>query len=874
MGSDGLALARRQLLDLAALSDGAIELVDDRSTTTKPPSFVISLDTSGLTKGSDGVRVRSREQFEIIIGSDFPFAPPTVRSIHRRWSGTPHVQWGQQLCLYVAPNVEWNPADGLQGFLERLTQWLESAAAGTLDPDGQPLHPPVAYPAGGGGTVLVHPDLGTRVPWTSDGEGAVSETCFAWCEVQDRRIDVLEWLDQKTAAARVLDPEADVFRNGHPHLVVPVALVPGQLGFEYPRSVAALSKGLTTHRYIQLQLLWDLATSSLMNRELRRRQRDIDVNAAGESWDPDSDVLSPLVTAMLIGTPSRRLGGGARLAHLAAWRLDSMSADIAELYGSVRSTDDDSDLPDRVVELAQRWFDSAKVGWMSVFENRPEVTQRRDHSAPTSWLHGQRVLVLGCGALGGPVAEYCVRSGVGSLTIADNSVVGPGVLVRQLFTDADIGKGKAQALADRLSSVRSDLEVLPLVEDVRTSKHITEDRDQYDLVIDATADASVRSAIEHAWKGLSVRPPLITMVIGHDASRGLVTTSLGTATGAGTDAFRKVALLRSSDTPGWGDITDDLFPRQARTELFFPEPGCSSPTFVGSAAQTAALAGMMLNEATRALTSAEEGDSENATAATLFASAVRLGSASTSNLGTTRKSWPPDLVIDDISPGFEIRLSVFAYNEIYAEVRRGSRLRGPLIETGGMLLGTFDDATGVVHVDKAVGPPPDSYLSRYYFQHGVEGAQARIEQELNSSDGHSGFLGYWHTHPCGPASPSQTDEQGMASVVGPDGKRQRALMMIVGGSPDRWNAWRNGEPDIAPDMFARVIPRSVGASTAEQPKNAWLDLQKIPAGNYFRGGFSQPSITSIKTDGQPAQQLSENRERKSRLLWRQLRPRR
>ena len=870
MGSDGVALARQQMVDLVSLSDGAIELVDDRSTTTKPPSFVISLDTSGLMKGPDGILVRSREQFEIVVGSKFPFAPPTVRSVHRRWSGTPHVQWGRQLCLYVAPNVEWNPADGLQGFLERLTQWLESAAAGTLDPDGQPLHPPVAYPAGGGGTVLVHPDLGTRVPWKSDGEGAKSETFFAWCEVRDHRIDVLEWLDQKTAATRVFDLEADVFRGGHPHLIVPVALIAGQLGFEYPRSVAALSEGLSTHRYIQLQLLWDLATSSLMNRELRRRQKDLDPNAAGESWDPDTDDSSPLVTAMLIGTPSRRLGGGARLAHLAAWRLDSMSADIAELYGSVRSNDD-SDLPDRVEKLAQSWFGSAKVGWMSIFENRPEVTQRRDHSAPTSWLHGQRVLVLGGGALGGPVSEFCVRSGVRSLTIADNSVVGPGVLVRQLFTDADIGKGKAQALADRLSRIRPNLEVLPLVEDVRTSKHITEDRDQYDLIIDATADASVRSAIEHAWKGRAVRPPLITMVIGHEASRGLVTTSLGTATGAGTDAFRKVALLRNSDTPGWDDIADDLFPRQTRTELFFPEPGCSAPTFVGSVAQTAALAGMLLDEATRAISSASEADGRSATSATLFASAVRLGSASTSNLGTTRKSWLPDLVIGDVSPAFEVRLSAAASNEIYAEVRRGSRLRGPLIETGGMLLGTFDDATGVVHVDKAVGPPPDSYLSRHYFQHGIEGAQTRIEQELDSSDGNSGFLGYWHTHPCGPAAPSQTDKQGMASVVGPDGKRQRALMMIVGGSPDRWNAWVDGRPGMAPDLFARVVPRSAGASTVEQAKTAWLDLQKIPAGNYFRGGFSRTDVTSIRADGQQAKQFSENRDRQSRL-WRRLRP--
>jgi hypothetical protein len=26
-----------------------------------------------------------------------------VKSVHRRWAGTPHVQYGQFLCLYLAP---------------------------------------------------------------------------------------------------------------------------------------------------------------------------------------------------------------------------------------------------------------------------------------------------------------------------------------------------------------------------------------------------------------------------------------------------------------------------------------------------------------------------------------------------------------------------------------------------------------------------------------------------------------------------------------------------------------------------------------------------------------------------------------------------
>ena len=78
-----------------------------------------------------------------------------------------------------------------------------------------------------------------------------------------------------------------------------------------------------------------------------------------------------------------------------------------------------------------------------------------------------------------------------------------------------------------------------------------QDLSAYDLIIDATADTSVRSVIELARKDAAVRPPLITMVIGHDAERGLVTINLPAATGAATDTFRKVSLLARSETAGW-----------------------------------------------------------------------------------------------------------------------------------------------------------------------------------------------------------------------------------------------------------------------------------------------------------------------------------
>jgi integrative and conjugative element protein (TIGR02256 family) len=859
----GVEIARSQLLDLVEVSGGAVEFLQERSTAAGP-EFVISLDTSGVERGPGGIEVRARERFEVVVSPGFPFEVPLAWSVHLRWAGTPHVQWGRHLCLYLAPSVEWNPTDGMRGFITRLSEWLQRAAAGTLDPDGQPLHPPAVYGKAEAGRVLIHPDVGDRVPWAADGSGRASTTLFAWCVVRKRRIDVLEWLDQSTAVDRVLDDNAPVFDHGKPYIVMPTVLIAGQFGSEYPQTVQSLSEGLSAHGYSRDQLLWDLASSTLINRQLRKRQKAQDKTAAGKLWDENDDDDVPLFTGMIVGTPSRRVDGVACQAHLAAWRLDSLSSRMADLFGSARSLSE-TDLPERVRELALGWFESAKVAWMSVMEMRPEVTNRRDADTPASWLAGKRVLVMGCGALGGPVAEFCVRAGSSELTVADSGVVGPGILVRQSFTDGDIGRSKAAALAERLSQIRPELDVVPVVGNVRTTlfgPH--DDLTEFDLVIDATADASVRAVVERARKNLQVCPPLVAMVIGHEATRGLVTTSLTGASGGGADTFRKVALLASSHAAAWADMGDDLFPDEPRTELFFPEPGCSAPTFVGSAAQTAALAGLMLHEALLALERDADWVGSDPASPVSFASAVRLGSAS-DDLGTSRAEWPADLVAADPSAGFEVRISAVALAEVRAEARRGARVRGARIETGGMLLGAFDDATGIVYVDRVSGAPPDSYLSETYFQHGLDGVQERVDQELERTGRASGFVGFWHTHPGSRAHPSPTDEQGMASIVGPDGSRRRALMMILGGPAGSWGPWRDGDPGARPDVYVRVVPRSAGPVIDGHPGYVGgLDLQLLPQGSYFRGGFGgrvrvepgaadlRPGISSTRASDRPS----------------------
>ena len=84
----------------------------------------------------------------------------------------------------------------------------------------------------------------------------------------------------------------------------------------------------------------------------------------------------------------------------------------------------------------------------------------------------------------------------------------------------------------------------------------------------------------------------------------------------------------------------------------------------------------------------------------------------------------------------------------------------------------------------------------------------------------------------------------MASVVTPAGRRQRALMIIMGGRDDQWDRWVAGK-EARPAVFARVVPR--GEEITVGGAGGFM-TQRLPVGAFFRGGFSQPALVSGKKD--------------------------
>lgn len=123
-------------------------------------------------------------------------------------------------------------------------------------------------------------------------------------------------------------------------------------------------------------------------------------------------------------------------------------------------------------------------------------------------LLASRVLVVGAGGLGSPVALYLAAAGVGTLAIADPDAVDISNLQRQiLHGQADLGRAKVESARDRLGALNPDVRLIAL----HTRLAGTALQQQValaDLVVDASDNFDTRFAINAAC--VAARTPLVS----------------------------------------------------------------------------------------------------------------------------------------------------------------------------------------------------------------------------------------------------------------------------------------------------------------------------------------------------------------------------
>lgn len=145
---------------------------------------------------------------------------------------------------------------------------------------------------------------------------------------------------------------------------------------------------------------------------------------------------------------------------------------------------------------------------ITLSEISPEFIHGRNLSFPS--LKGKRIVLIGCGAIGGYLAEGLVRlgagTGTGELTLVDPDVLAPGNLGRHVLGMSALKQAKVSALASRLDLEFPHARVTPN----KRSTHLPADL-VGDLVINATGEESLSEAINFHRLGLPEyrRPPTL-----------------------------------------------------------------------------------------------------------------------------------------------------------------------------------------------------------------------------------------------------------------------------------------------------------------------------------------------------------------------------
>jgi integrative and conjugative element protein (TIGR02256 family) len=744
MKSLGQDWAYGQLIELVKASAGAFELFEAIEPAEADSDLVVtvSVDCRGFDRRDGGLPLKLRERIQLDIPSTFPLARPRANFTHKRYGDYPHVQWGKTICLYQAPEFEWNASRGMFGFMLRLHDWLKAASAGELDPVGMPLHPPVAYTSG---YFCVVPRQNAPLPaehfWSGYAE-ITSENEFV--------AELGPWIER-----------TEVVPNTR---LATAILLPTSMPHEYPDTMLDLLRALI-ERGVALEIIRLTLTLGILRTPPGKR------------------------AIFVLGAAMRGIAGERRLQHLACSRIDAERTDRLR-DAALKATEED---PIDVNEF-YAWALDAKVEWCRVLEDRPEIIERRDSTSSMGWWRGKKVALLGCGAIGSAVAIMLTRAGVARLCLFDKGIVTPGILVRQGFRRDQIGYTKASALRVSVMGANPGLEVSTEFENivsVFSDKAKLSEILSVDVIIDATASHSVTTSFESYFRAHPKKhPPVLAMSLGHNADFGMMTLVTEKSSGMSLDLDRRAKLAFAHST-GLRRYLEEFWPiSSSRRKLFQPEPGCSDPTFRGSYADVLALTARMINMASSWL-------AENDNAPRGFA--LDLSGPRVAN-GTAREVemvWKPYIVLPEGRHRYEVRLSHEAGRSLLSWMRRSERVHGKRTETGGILFGQMDDFLKVIWIAEVSGPPPDSIASPEGFVCGTSGVEALHKERSKRTSGSVTFIGMWHTHPQGLPIPSSTDLGAMKGLFQDNGSYQgrRFLMLIAGGTSAR--------PILSVGMFER-----------------------------------------------------------------------
>jgi molybdopterin/thiamine biosynthesis adenylyltransferase/rhodanese-related sulfurtransferase len=165
--------------------------------------------------------------------------------------------------------------------------------------------------------------------------------------------------------------------------------------------------------------------------------------------------------------------------------------------------------------------------------SQPELLRYARHlSLPEFGPEGQeklkkaRVLCIGTGGLGSPLALYLAAAGVGTLGLVDFDVVDYTNLQRQIIhTTPDVGRSKVESAREKVTAI-NPLVKLEAVNAKLTSANAIELFQQYDIIADGTDNFATRYLVNDACV-LTGKPNVFASVFRFEGQASVFATKQG-----------------------------------------------------------------------------------------------------------------------------------------------------------------------------------------------------------------------------------------------------------------------------------------------------------------------------------------------------------
>ncbi|MEX2375433.1 MAG: E2/UBC family protein [Dehalococcoidia bacterium] len=344
-------------------------------------------------------------RLDVLVGDTFPFEPPLVtlvdRPPHLTW---PHLESDGLICLLpngstVTPN---DPLAVIKHLLDEVVHWFEVSEAGSnlddfraeflsywsADPDA-PLIRSLLEPNGPSRAIAIHRTKGLYI---------LAETATA----------LTRWLDHalpdKSGKTRQIDPALLIWLNQP------------MLPSEYPGSTTAVI------------------------RQVRKG------GLGGELERLGAEQLQRIV--VVFGADSQN--GPVFAAVILRPAVEGNSARGANTVGTIERGFRPGRTPSRIV--AQRVLGSARTSKANVQRIDTAWIHGRDANPDVGLLRAAKIIVIGCGSLGGPVALSLAQAGIGSLDLIDPGILRAANVGRHPLGASEIGMAKSRALVGRIKA--------------------------------------------------------------------------------------------------------------------------------------------------------------------------------------------------------------------------------------------------------------------------------------------------------------------------------------------------------------------------------------------------------------------------------------